>query len=388
MKKIFIFCESDPNKEPRVIRTIETLSGNFEITVCGYLPYKNLNFFDVGKFIEQKKIVSFHLKLPALIRKLISAFLNLFYYKKSDNILNPLLNIEKTAEALSKLKPNVIICHGLGFLQLCSYMKTDEIKLILNAHEYYPAEFEHEESWKEMGERYKLILKKYARQIDLIFSVNGTIGERYEKEFKIPFVEVINAPDYVEDIIPSEVVSPIKIVHHGSALANRKIEVMIDAILSSTLSCELHLVLVPTEKEYYEFLRIKYRLEKRIIFSEPVNVKDISKNINRYDLGIYLLPPLNFNNLNALPNKFFEFIQARLAILISPNPEMKKLVEQYNLGCVTADFSPASLTGSLNSLTLERIREYKNNSQKFAKELSSIKTKQVMLAAVNQLCAA
>ena len=57
---------------------------------------------------------------------------------------------------------------------------------------------------------------------------------------------------------------------------------------------------------------------------------ELPRMANDYDVGLYLLPPTNFNQRYALPNKFFEFIQGRLAIAIGPSPEMAKLVERSN----------------------------------------------------------
>jgi hypothetical protein len=358
------------------------------MTVCGYLPYKNLSFFDLGKYVERKKQISFHLRYPALIRKPISAFLNLVYYKKSENILNPFLNISGAAESLHKLKPDVIICHGLGFLQLCAYLKTTGRKLVLNAHEYYPAEFEDRPEWKGLGEKYENVLHNCSSKIDLVFAVNEIIGRRYEKEFKTPFIEIVNAPDHEKDLKPGKVNGIIKIVHHGVALANRKIELMIEAVLKSSTPCELYLILVPTEKEYFGKLVSKYSSKERIIFSETVAVKQISKHLNQFDIGLFYLEPVNYNWKHALPNKLFEFIQARLAVIVSPNPEMKKMVERYDLGWVTSDFTLQSLVNTIDSVSLKKIDAHKSNSQKYAEELSSIRTKQLMLESVNQLCAA
>ena len=390
MKKVFIFCESDPNKEPRVIRTIEALEKNYEITVCGYCPYEGKKYIDLGEFVERKKPISFHLKFPSIIRKPISAFLNIFYYKKSENVLNPLFSIQKAIDKLKNSEPNVIICHGLGFLQLCTELKfkAEKAVLVLNAHEYYPAEFEDKPEWKETGEKYLRVLNSCAFEIDLMFAVNETIGQRYKNEFAISFVEIVNAPDYEEQLNPVKTGSIIKIVHHGVALANRKIELMIEAVLKSTITCELHLILMPTERAYFEGLKIKYGSEKRIIFSNPVEVKQISKYLNQFDIGLFYLEPVNYNWKHALPNKLFEFVQARLAVIVSPNPEMKKMVEKYNLGWVTNDFTSESLINTIDAVSNQKINEFKNNSDKSAQELSSIKTKQLMLESVNRLCAA
>ncbi len=388
LKKLSIFCESDPNKEPRVIRTIEALAGAYEITICGYSAYQGYKFTDLREFVERKEPVKFHLNFPVLIRKPISALLNIFYYSKSDNILNPLFNIKKAVVKLKSSESNVIICHGLGFLQLCSSLKTEGTKLILNAHEYYPSEFEDKPEWKSIGENYKLVLKKCAIKIDLIFAVSQTIGKRYKDEFQIPFVEIVNAPDYEKELTPVEVSRPIKLIHHGVALRNRKIELMIEAVLKSEMPFEFSLILVPTEIEYYNELVRKYSDNENIVFNNPVSVKQIASEINKYDIGIFYLEPVNYNWLQALPNKLFEFIQARLAIIVSPNPAMKKIVEEHNLGWVTKEFSVDSLINTLKEVTSQKVAEYKLNSHKSAELLSSQAAKEKMLNSVNQLCAA
>ena len=100
-------------------------------------------------------------------------------------------------------------------------------------------------------------------------------------------------------------------------------------------------------------------------------MKEIPLFINHYDIGVYILKPSNFNQKYSLPNKFFEFIQARLALAIGPSPEMEKIVKRYNLGVIASDFSPKEMAKVLNKLDKEKIDFYKNQSHKFSLELSS-----------------
>ena len=55
-------------------------------------------------------------------------------------------------------------------------------------------------------------------------------------------------------------------------------------------------------------------------------------------------PPINFNNKLALPNKLFDYVQARLGVLIGPSPEMVHYVEEYDLGEVAARLRPSAAT--------------------------------------------
>jgi hypothetical protein len=106
-----------------------------------------------------------------------------------------------------------------------------------------------------------------------------------------------------------------------------------------------------------------------INFIEPVNINDIPKHTNQYDIGVFLLPPTNFNYTYALPNKFFEFIQARLAIAIGPSPEMAAVVKTYDLGAVSEDFTAESLAKKIKDLSVEKIMYYKKQCNKYASDL-------------------
>jgi hypothetical protein len=386
LKKVFIFCVSDPNKEPRVIRTIEALSANYEITFCGYSAYKGLKFIDLGEFVERKKSITFHLKFPAFIRKPISALLNIFYYSKSENILNPLFNINKAVDKLKKYEPDVMICHGLGFLQLCGTLKAGKTKLIFNAHEYYLKEFEENAEWvKHTKPHYKYLLDKYTDKIDLMFCVCESIQADYQKEYKLNSVVINNARDYSE-LKPKELQDgeTVKLIHHGAALRGRKIELIIEVGNLLPENYELTLMLTNADPQYLSELKQNAK-NKRIHFAEPVEMDKIPSFLNNFDIGLYILPPTNYNNLAALPNKFFDFIQGRLCLAVSPNIEMKNIIEKYNIGIVSSDFTPEKMADKIKALTVGEINNFKNNSDKRAGELSGEKNKEKVLSEVKKL---
>jgi glycosyltransferase involved in cell wall biosynthesis len=109
----------------------------------------------------------------------------------------------------------------------------------------------------------------------------------------------------------------------------------------------------------------------RITFRSPVSPQEIPETINAYDIGLFLLPPVNFNRVHALPNKLFEFIMAGLAIAIGPSPEMARIVRAYRLGIVADTFEPADLAQRLNALTPEEINAMKRHSLNAAKRFSA-----------------
>ena len=142
---------------------------------------------------------------------------------------------------------------------------------------------------------------------------------------------------------------------------------------------------MPVQKNYYDYLVERASKYKNISFEEAVEVDKISGYINQFDIGLYILENSCFNHEYSLPNKLFEFIQARLCLAISPNIEMKNIVDKYQLGLVSEDFTARSMANKIVSLTPDKIMYYKQQSHKFAYELSSDKTEKLILEEVNKL---
>jgi hypothetical protein len=142
----------------------------------------------------------------------------------------------------------------------------------------------------------------------------------------------------------------------------------------------------PSMQTYCTFLA-KQAAEKHlpVFFHEAVPTDQIVKTINQYDIGLFILEPVNFNYLHALPNKFFEYIQARLAIAVSPNPEMKTLVEQYELGVVAKDYTAVTMADAIREMSKEKIAFYKSQSHKQAQTLSFDANREKMINIANDL---
>jgi len=157
-------------------------------------------------------------------------------------------------------------------------------------------------------------------------------------------------------------------VYHGAANRNRRIENLIDVVLLLDDRFSLDLILVGNPR-YQQELRRKAAGMKRINFVEPVVFEEIIPTIAKYDIGFFYCEPVTFNLANCLPNKFFEYIQARLMIAIGPSPDMAEIVHEYKCGIVAEEFSVHSMAKALNALTADDIDEYKRNSDKAAREL-------------------
>jgi hypothetical protein len=105
----------------------------------------------------------------------------------------------------------------------------------------------------------------------------------------------------------------------------------------------LDLMLIPTDKKYYgELLALAQETDNVRIVS-PIQLDEVATVLSGYSAGVVAIPPTNYNYANCLPNKFFQYIQARLPVISTPIPEVKQIIEQYQIGWVSSSFTTRSL---------------------------------------------
>ena len=218
-----------------------------------------------------------------------------------------------------------------------------------------------------------------------MITVSDGIAKEYNKNFNIKPEVITNACDYVA-LEPSPMDDQqITLIHHGVTIHSRKLEIMIEMMDCLDKRFTLYLMLVNTDSNYLKRLKKLAEGIGNIRFLEPVYMEEIVKTINQYDIGIFVLPLTNLNYKYALPNKLFEFIQARLAVAIGPSPEMATIVKQYDLGIVAEDFRPETVANELNKLTKDKIEYYKCQSDNAAYELSSERNRQKFESLIAEL---
>jgi hypothetical protein len=122
-------------------------------------------------------------------------------------------------------------------------------------------------------------------------------------------------------------------------------------------------------RAYLDHLKNLIAENPRIKILPPKKPSEIVEFITAYDIGVFLIPPINFNYANTLPNKLFDFIQARLTIAIGPTPEMAEIVNTFNIGVVAEEFTPQALAKKINALTRDEIQKFKENSVQAAATL-------------------
>jgi len=213
-------------------------------------------------------------------------------------------------------------------------------------------------------------LRRFATRVDSTTTVGGEIARRYQREYGFLPEVVTNAAPYAE-LTPQPVApATLRIVHAGAALANRRLEVVLDAV-DATPGAELDLYLTPNDAEVMTAIARRARTNPRIRLHDPVPYRELITTLNGYDLGVHILAPTNYNNRYALPNKLFDYVQARLGVIVGPSPEMAAVVRTHGVGVVTEDFTADALARALRDLTADRVTGYKAAAHAAARALSA-----------------
>jgi hypothetical protein len=373
MKRVLILAFSNLHHDARVLRQIEFLKNNYQLTVASFDGPEMLG----AELIKLKPI------RPSLLDKIVSSFCLLArFYPQAYAILydQPLLRA-----LLQERSFDLIIGNDIESLPLAFELKK-QAKILFDAHEYAPRHFEDKMIWRIFFQRFnKYLCNKYLAQTNAMTTVGKGLALEYRKYYKVDPLIITNANFYYPDINPGKVSHEIiRLIHHGGANPSRQLELMIDMMsyLDKRFQLDLMLITPPIANKktraYLDHLKALVANDARIKILPPKRPSEIVGFITQYDIGIFLIPPINFNYENTLPNKLFDFIQARLGIAIGPTPEMASIVNNYKLGVVSENFTSRSLADELNKLSIEQIQDFKNQSHKAAPELSAEQNKKIL----------
>lgn len=379
-KYAVIIIDGIINNQPRVLKTLEALAklSIVPIVFSDTKAFEGAICFDLPMIDRSPQ----HLDKPVIIRKLYSLIYRLKLQKTS--IQNEYFHTDSKRYAnyiLNKLEPYakdvvVVIAHHLINLPIGKFVSEEiDSKLIFNAHEYYPEQVVEYEGWEKRRDTLVRIGNKFIKDCYKVFNVTPGIQKRYEQEFGLEEsqqVTIVNAVPY-KDLTPSKVGEKIRLIHHGIANRNRQLELMIE--VASKLpddKFEFNFMLVPSpaDQEYYDFLKQEIDKHSNCNLLDPVPTEQISERINEFDLGFYMYyNEDNFNMQHYLPNKLFEFIQARLGVVIGPYIEMKNIVLENEIGIVVESNDPAAMANELKVVSRDDAFRFKKNAEKAAVEL-------------------
>jgi glycosyltransferase involved in cell wall biosynthesis len=165
--------------------------------------------------------------------------------------------------------------------------------------------------------------------------------------------------------------SPIRVLYHGVIAPGRALEACIASV--PRWRPEFTLTLRgPGDGGYLAFLRqcaASSGAGDRITFADPVPMTQLVSQALDFDVGLFVIKGHSLQNRYVLPNKFFEYTMAGLALCVSDLPEMRKLALQKRLGHLVETPTPEAIAQAINALDREMIDTFKTNALAAAGEL-------------------
>lgn len=165
-----------------------------------------------------------------------------------------------------------------------------------------------------------------------MITANESYATWFRKTYDIPLPAVVrNYPR----ALPSPVVAPRQngskvIIYQGVINPFRGLDKLISAM--RLIDAELWIAGEGPKKSEYELLVKAHGLESKIKFLgklSPANLRGITQVA---DVGVSIEENGGLSYYLSLPNKISDYVQARIPIVVSDFPEMRKIVDSFGVG--------------------------------------------------------
>lgn len=294
---------------------------------------------------------------------------------------------------IKKFNADIISCHDLsalaiGWLSTLSMKKNRRPKLVYDAHEF--------ELGRNVGKKrnklkliFIFIVEQFLiKKCNFSIMVSESIADEIQKIYRLrekPIVvrnippnwsldeSIINAKkDFFYQQLNLSKDNGLLLMYHGFITSGRGIETLID-LMSNTKSMGL-VILGFGESKYIKKLNelaIHIGVSDKILFLDAVPLENLWQYVGAADVGMVTIPDDNKNEYFMLPNKLFENIQSKTPLIVSDFPEIKKIIEHYDIGICVNPKNLEEILNALNKMMLDKIAyaRYKSNLERAKSEL-------------------
>mgnify|MGYP001289008083 CR=1 FL=1 len=374
--RILCISLSEFARDGRVLRQLGVLTGHGDVTTVGFGPAP-------AGVVE-------HLEVPALptLPQTPSGVLNLALHRfGAVELAAPA--VRAALALVGDRSFDLVVANEARALGL-AFAVAHGAPVWGDMHEYSPKERDHIPTWRLLVAPFMTHLcRTYLPRCAAVTTVSEDIVSEYQAVFGVRPELVRNARPFV-DLTPGEVLpdGPVRLAHSGIALHGRGIDLLIRSVQRSTgLTLDLFLVPAGDGGRHLAALHELAGGDPRITFHDPVAPDDLPRALNPFDIGVFAMKPSNFNMEHALPNKLFDFLQARLGMVVTPNSEMRRFVQANDLGVVATGYDAEAFQAALASLDREAVTRYKQSAHRHAHTLSNATDLAVSNAIVERLLA-
>jgi len=211
------------------------------------------------------------------------------------------------------------------------------IPFSVDVHEYSRGQFMDDRTWRRRERPWIHALQKrfLPRAAGITVICDGIAGLLHE-EYDLPErPAVVRSVARRHDLAFRPTGEQITVLYHGILAPTRGLEAAIESV--AQWRPELRLVIRgPGSDDYVSGLRAlaqRVGSSDRVTIEGPVLTSELVERAHAdADVGLFVQPDLSPQKRFTLPNKFFEYVAAGLALVVSDLPEMRALVAEHDLG--------------------------------------------------------
>lgn len=368
-KRLLILSFSPIGGDARVLKQVELFRREYDVTTCG-----------IGEFSREGVE---HIRIPDGLpaRELYGRYITLRLYRAAYRRIGA---VAWTRRALRDRRFDAVIANDVEAVPVALELKPAG-GVHADLHEYVPRLHEENPAWNRyIRPFWEWVCLRYVARAQSWTTVSGGLAREYEREFGFRPEIVTNAAPFAA-LEPIPVSSPIRLVHSGACLRQRNLMALIDAIGLTRADVSLDLFLTPNDPQHLQDLRDRAAEVGSVIVHDPVPYRDLITTLNAYDVGVFAGPPVNFNAEWALPNKLFDFVQARLGVVVGPSAEMATYIESFGFGRVSSGFDAPSIAETFDDLSASEVETWKSQSDAAAEALSAERQSAAWSTAIRRL---
>jgi glycosyltransferase involved in cell wall biosynthesis len=241
--------------------------------------------------------------------------------------------------------------------------------LVFDSHEYFPEvpELQHRPMIKKI---WTYLERRNVPGIDFGITVCEPIAQMYQSKYQTSFCVIRNMPDQTNLSSPVLINSSFTLIYQGAVNMGRGLKEIIQAL---QLIEDVNLIVVGDGgiKNDIEDLVKQLGLSKRIQLAGKVPFNEIPKFTQQAHLGLCLMENIGLNYYYSLPNRLFDLIQQQVPILAIDFPEIKKVIDKYNVGICVSSLDPEILAQTILEIKQQPdvLKKWQLNQQKAAQEL-------------------